>query len=118
MSRNYTNCPIHIHVAEQKKEVTEILNALNRRPIEWLVDNLELNPKWCLIHCTQMLNQEAKLLAETGAVIGLCPITEANLGDGIFNGDKWLKEGGKFGVGTDSNIKISLFEELVPCVYI
>ncbi len=117
LSRNYTNCPIHIHVAEQNKEVTEILNAWNRRPIEWLVDNLELNPKWCLIHCTQMLNQEAKLLAETGAVIGLCPITEANLGDGIFNGEKWLKEGGNFGVGTDSNVKISLFEELRTLEY-
>ena len=63
LSRNFTNCPIHIHVAEQNKEVTEILNAWNKRPIEWLVENLELNPKWCLIHCTQMLNQEAKLLA-------------------------------------------------------
>ena len=64
-----------------------------------------------------MLNQEAKLLAKTGAVIGLCPITEANLGDGIFNGEKWLKEGGKFGVGTDSNVKISLFEELRTLEY-
>ena len=117
LSRNFTNCPIHIHVAEQKKEVTEILNAWNRRPIEWLVDNLELNKKWCLIHCTQMLNHEAKLLAQTGAVIGLCPITESNLGDGIFNGEKWLKEGGNFGVGTDSNIKISLFEELRTLEY-
>ncbi len=117
LSRNYTNCPIHIHVAEQNKEVTEILSAWNRRPVEWLVENLELNKKWCLIHCTQMLNQEAKLLAKTGAVIGLCPITEANLGDGIFSGEKWLKEGGKFGVGTDSNIKISLFEELRTLEY-
>ncbi len=64
-----------------------------------------------------MLNQEAKSLAKTGAVIGLCPITEANLGDGIFNGEKWLKEGGKFGVGTDSNVKISLFEELRTLEY-
>ena len=64
-----------------------------------------------------MLNQEAKLLAETGVVIGLCPITEANLGDGIFNGKKWLQEGGKFGVGTDSNVKISLFEELRTLEY-
>jgi formimidoylglutamate deiminase len=117
LSKKFTNYPMHIHLAEQNKEVTEIFNAWNKRPIEWLVDNLELNNNWCLIHCTQMLNQEAKLLAKTGAVIGLCPITEANLGDGIFNGEKWLKEGGKFGIGTDSNIKISLFEELRTLEY-
>ena len=103
--------------AEQKKEVTEIFNAWNKRPVEWLLENLALNKKWCLIHCTQMLDYEARLLAETGAVIGLCPITEANLGDGIFNGKNWLKEGGKFGIGTDSNIKISLFEELRTLEY-
>jgi formimidoylglutamate deiminase len=117
LSKNFTDYPIHIHVAEQKKEVLEVSNAWSKRPIEWLIDNLDLNSKWCLIHCTQMLNHEAKLLAKTGAVIGLCPVTEANLGDGIFNGKSWLKEGGKFGIGTDSNVKISLFEELRTLEY-
>ena len=104
LSKNFTDYPIHIHVAEQKKEVLEVSSALSKRPIEWLIDNLDLNSKWCLIHCTQMLNHEAKLLAKTGAVIGLCPVTEANLGDGIFNGKSWLKEGGKFGIGTDLSL--------------
>ena len=117
LSRKFTNYPMHIHLAEQNKEVTEILNAWNKRPIEWLVDNLELNPKWCLIHCTQMLNQEAKLLAETGVVIGLCPITEANLGDGIFNGFQYNEQKGLYGIGTDSNINISLTEELKTFEY-
>ncbi len=117
LSKNFSDYPIHIHVAEQKKEVLEVSHAWSKRPIEWLIDNLDLNSKWCLIHCTQMLNHEAKLLAKTGAVIGLCPVTEANLGDGIFNGKSWLKEGGKFGIGTDSNVKISLFEELRTLEY-
>ena len=99
------------------KEVSEIYSAWSKRPIEWMVENLDLNEKWCLIHCTQMHDNEAKLLAKSGAVIGLCPITEANLGDGIFNGRNWLKEGGKFGIGTDSNVKISLFEELRTLEY-
>ena len=103
--------------AEQKKEVTEIFNAWNKRPVEWLIENLALNKKWCLVHCTQMLDYESRSLAETGAVIGLCPITEANLGDGVFNGEKWLNEGGKFGIGTDSNVKISLFEEIRTLEY-
>ena len=117
LSQNFIKFPIHIHVAEQKKEVTEIFNAWNKRPVEWLIENLALNKKWCLVHCTQMLDYESRLLAETGAVIGLCPITEANLGDGVFNGEKWLNEGGKFGIGTDSNVKISLFEELRTLEY-
>lgn len=117
LSQNFSEFPIHIHVAEQKKEVTEIFNAWNKRPVEWLIENLALNKKWCLVHCTQMLDYESRSLAETGAVIGLCPITEANLGDGVFNGEKWLNEGGKFGIGTDSNVKISLFEEIRTLEY-
>ena len=117
LSQNFSKFPIHIHVAEQKKEVTEIFNAWNKRPVEWLIENLALNKKWCLVHCTQMLDYESRSLAETGAVIGLCPITEANLGDGVFNGEKWLNEGGKFGIGTDSNVKISLFEEIRTLEY-
>ena len=116
-SKNFSNRPIHIHVAEQRKEVLDISRAWSKRPIEWLIENLDLNEKWCLIHCTQMLNHEAKFLAKSGAVIGLCPITEANLGDGIFSGKRWLKEGGKFGIGTDSNVNISLFEELRTLEY-
>lgn len=104
--------PIHIHVAEQKAEVEEVLAALGRRPVEWLLDNAPLDPRWCLIHATQMLPAETQALAATGAVAGLCPITEANLGDGVFDGLRWRAAGGRFGVGSDSNVRISLTEEL------
>lgn len=104
--------PIHLHIAEQLAEVTEVQGAWGARPVEWALENLALDPRWCMIHATQMTPAETAALARTGAVAGLCPITEANLGDGIFDGPGWLGAGGAFGVGTDSNIRISLAEEL------
>lgn len=104
--------PIHLHIAEQVAEVTEVEAAWGARPVEWAVANLPLDTGWCMIHATQMTPAEAAALARTGAVAGLCPITEANLGDGIFDGPGWLAAGGAFGVGTDSNVRISLPEEL------
>ncbi len=104
--------PVHIHIAEQLAEVAEVQTAWAARPVEWAVANLPLDARWCMIHATQMTPQEAATLARTGAVAGLCPITEANLGDGIFDGPGWLAAGGGFGVGTDSNVRISLMEEL------
>ncbi|MBL9046408.1 MAG: formimidoylglutamate deiminase [Tabrizicola sp.] len=104
--------PVHIHIAEQVAEVTEVQAAWNARPVEWALANLSLDPRWCMIHATQMTAAETTALARTGAVAGLCPITEANLGDGIFNAPDWLASGGAFGVGTDSNVLISLAEEL------
>jgi formimidoylglutamate deiminase len=80
--------------------------------VEWAVANLPLDARWCMIHATQMTPAETAALAMTGAVAGLCPITEANLGDGIFDGPGWLAAGGAFGVGSDSNVRISLPEEL------
>lgn len=107
-----TSGPIHIHIAEQVAEVTEVQAAWGARPVEWAVANLPLDPRWCMIHATQMTPAETTALARIGAVAGLCPITEANLGDGIFDGPGWLAAGGAFGVGTDSNVRISLAEEL------
>lgn len=104
--------PIHIHIAEQVAEVTEVQAAWGARPVEWAVANLPLDARWCMIHATQMTPHETSGLAKTGAVAGLCPITEANLGDGIFDAPGWLAAGGSFGVGTDSNVRISLAEEL------
>jgi formimidoylglutamate deiminase len=104
--------PVHIHIAEQVAEVTEVLAAWGARPVEWAVANLPLDPRWCMIHATQMTPAETQALARTGAVAGLCPVTEANLGDGIFDAPGWLGAGGAFGVGTDSNVRISLAEEL------
>ncbi len=104
--------PIHIHIAEQLAEVAEVQTAWGARPVEWAVANLPLDPRWCMIHATQMTPGETAALARSGAVAGLCPITEANLGDGIFDGPGWLAAGGAFGVGSDSNVRISLTEEL------
>ena len=104
--------PLHIHAAEQTAEVEEVEEFLGARPVDWLLANAEVDERWCLIHATHMTPDEASALAGSGAVAGLCPITEASLGDGIFEGAAWLERGGRFGVGTDSNIRISLAEEL------
>ena len=111
------NSPIHMHLAEQVAEVEEVLEVWGKRPAEWAVENLPINSQWCLIHCTQMLPHEVKDLAETGAIAGLCPITESNLGDGIFDGLNWLKNGGSLAIGSDSNIRISLSEEIRTLEY-
>ena len=104
--------PLHLHIAEQVAEVTEVLAHRGGRPVDWVLANADVDARWCLIHATQMLPSETLGLAATGAVAGLCPITEANLGDGIFDGVRWLGAGGRFGVGSDSNVRISLTEEL------
>lgn len=106
------DAPFHIHVAEQIAEVEEVKNVWGARPIEWLLHNADVSSRWCLIHCTQMQAHETKGLAHTGAVAGLCPITESSLGDGIFDGVRYLSENGRIGIGSDSNIRISLSEEL------
>jgi formimidoylglutamate deiminase len=104
--------PIHIHIAEQVAEVEELLAHTGARPVEWFLANASVDGRWCPIHCTQMTLAETTALAETGAVAGLCPVTEANLGDGIFDGVTWATAGGAFGVGTDSNVQITLMGEL------
>lgn len=109
--------PIHMHLAEQIAEVDEVSNHLGARPVEWLLHNADVNEDWCLIHCTQMTDTETSALARTGAVAGLCPITESSLGDGIFNGVAYKQSGGRFGVGSDSNIHIALWEELATLDY-
>jgi formimidoylglutamate deiminase len=104
--------PVHIHIAEQLAEVAEVQAAWRARPVDWAVANLPLDGRWCMIHATQMTPFETAALAKTRAVAGLCPITEANLGDGVFDAPGWLAAEGAFGVGTDSNVRISLTEEL------
>jgi formimidoylglutamate deiminase len=103
--------PVHIHAAEQVAEVAEVQTALGARPVEYLLDR-GADARWCLIHATQMTETETARLAASGAAAGLCPITEANLGDGIFDGAAYRAAGGMLGVGTDSNVLISLVEEL------
>ena len=109
--------PVHIHVAEQPKEVEDISAWLGARPVEWVLANTPVDGRWCPIHATHMTAAETEGLARSGAVAGLCPITEANLGDGPFNGPGWIAAGGAFGVGSDSNVRISMVEELRTLEY-
>ncbi|WP_237213653.1 formimidoylglutamate deiminase [Falsiroseomonas oryziterrae] len=96
--------PIHIHAAEQPKEVEECLAATRARPVRWLLDNMPLDARWVLIHATHLDDTEVADLAVTGAVAGLCPTTEASLGDGVFRLPAFLAGGGRFGIGTDSHV--------------
>lgn len=109
--------PIHIHVAEQVKEVEDCLAWSRARPVQWLLENAPVDQRWCLIHATHMTDDETRQMARSGAIAGLCPITEANLGDGTFSAPLFLSEGGRFGIGSDSNILISIAEELRQLEY-
>jgi len=113
----YPQGPIHMHLAEQVAEVDEVAQHWGARPVTWALDNMDLDPRWCLIHCTQMTGDETIALARTGAVAGLCPITESSLGDGIFDAVRWADNNGAFAIGSDSNIRISLSEELRTLEY-
>lgn len=104
--------PIHIHVAEQTKEVADCLAWSGARPVEWLLANAPVDPRWCLIHSTHVTEAEWRGVVARGAVVGLCPITEANLGDGVFPAVDFTRAGGWFGIGTDSNVQIGVAEEL------
>jgi formimidoylglutamate deiminase len=109
--------PIHIHASEQTREIEEVSACLGARPIEILLDRIGLDQRWCIVHATHMTAGETHGLATSGAVAGLCPITEANLGDGIFDGVAYLAAGGRYGVGSDSNVRISVADELRTLEY-
>ncbi len=109
--------PIHIHAAEQTGEVEQCLAWSGARPVQWLLDHAPVDERWCLVHATHMDDQECARLAATGAVTGLCPVTEANLGDGIFPATRYFGSGGRFGIGTDSNVSISVADELRQLEY-
>lgn len=109
--------PIHIHVAEQVKEVENCVAWSGARPVQWLLANAPVDKRWCLIHATHMLDTETIDMARTGAVAGLCPITEANLGDGIFPAPLFTEHGGRFGIGSDSNVLVGLPDELRQLEY-
>jgi formiminoglutamate deiminase len=107
-----TQGPIHIHAAEQLQEVADCIAWSKQRPVEWLLDHAEVGVRWCLVHATHMTDPEMIGLAKSGAVAGLCPITEANLGDGIFRAREFAGARGRFGIGTDSNVLLDAAEEL------
>lgn len=115
--RSYGDGPVHIHVAEQQKEVDDCLAWSGARPMQWLLASQPVDPRWCAIHATHMRPEETLGFAATGAVAGLCPVTESSLGDGIFDGVRFLGAGGRFGVGTDSNVQISAAAELRTLEY-
>jgi len=104
--------PIHIHIAEQIGEVQDCLAARGARPVEWLLDHAEVDARWTLVHATHLTPHETDRLAKTGAVAGLCPTTEANLGDGVFPLGAFIDAGGTLGIGSDSHISVSPVEEL------
>lgn len=108
---------VHLHIAEQEREVAECLDATGERPVDWLLGHVPVDTRWCLIHATQMTEDETRRLAATGAVAGLCPVTESNLGDGIFPATDYACAGGAYGVGSDSNVSISLRDELRTLCY-
>jgi formimidoylglutamate deiminase len=104
--------PIHIHAAEQRAELEACLASLGTTPVAWLLDAMPVGPTWCLIHCTHTTDAERRALAQSGAVAGLCPSTEGNLGDGIFGLGDFVAGGGRFGIGTDSHVGLDAFAEL------
>jgi formimidoylglutamate deiminase len=111
------NAPVHIHIAEQTAEVDACLAWSGQRPVEWLLDHAPVDIRWCLVHATHMSADESMRAARTGAVAGLCPSTEANLGDGIFDAASWLQGGGRWGVGSDSHACVNAAEELMLLEY-
>jgi formimidoylglutamate deiminase len=104
--------PLHIHVAEQRREVDQCFSSYGRRPVRWLLENFAVDENWSLVHATHMDVEEIASLAQSGAVAVLCPSTEANLGDGLFPLHDYLENGGQIAIGSDSHISINPFEEL------
>lgn len=112
-----TAAPVHIHIAEQTAEVDACLAWSGQRPVQWLLEHAPVDARWCLVHATHMTPEESMRAARTGAVAGLCPSTEANLGDGIFDAASWLQGGGRWGVGSDSHACVNAAEELMLLEY-
>ncbi len=109
--------PVHIHAAEQLKEVNDCLSWSHKRPVAWLLDNMGINARWCLVHATHLDDDETFRLAKSGAVAGLCPSTEANLGDGVFNAPDYFLQSGRWAVGGDSHVGVDPFRELALIEY-
>jgi formimidoylglutamate deiminase len=104
--------PVHMHVSEQTREVDECRAAHGKTPLEWIREVVEIDAHWCLIHATHLTHEERQAAAAAQAVVGLCPTTEANLGDGIFDFDAWFARRAPWGIGGDSHVSVSPFEEL------
>ena len=107
-----TDGPLHIHIAEQQREVEACLAWSGQRPVQWLFEHIAVDRRWCLVHATHVNDAELRAIVASGAVVGLCPVTEANLGDGLFPMQAYARAGGRFAVGSDSNVRIDAAEEL------
>jgi formimidoylglutamate deiminase len=107
-----SGAPIHIHIAEQTREVNACTDWSGKRPVEWLLENQPVDARWCLVHATHVQEAEWQAMAERGCTVGLCPTTEANLGDGLFPAHEFMRAGGRFGIGSDSHISVDPREEL------
>lgn len=112
------SAPIHIHIAEQTREVDDSLAFSGQRPVEWLLEHLPVDHRWCLVHATHLNNNEMLALARSGAIAGLCPTTEGNLGDGIFPLPDYRAAGGRYGIGSDSHVSRNPLEELRLLEYV
>ncbi|WP_121373881.1 formimidoylglutamate deiminase, partial [Pseudomonas aeruginosa] len=112
LAAGHGDLPVHIHIAEQQKEVDDCLAWSGRRPLQWLYENVAVDQRWCLVHATHADPAEVAAMARSGAVAGLCLSTEANLGDGIFPATDFLAQGGRLGIGSDSHVSLSVVEEL------
>lgn len=110
--------PVHIHAAEQTREVADSVAFSGQRPVEWMLEHLPVDRRWCLVHATHLTVDETRALAQSGAVAGLCPTTEANLGDGVFPLPQFRAQGGRFGIGCDSHVSRNPFEELRLLEYV
>ena len=117
LRRQYPDMPVHIHVAEQVKEVEDCLQVHNQRSVEYLFNNYEVDANWCLIHATHLNDAEINMIAQSGAVAGLCPTTEANLGDGFFSAREYLNQKGAIGIGSDSHCSVDFRDELRTLEY-
>ena len=112
LTRLAGSAPVHIHLAEQAKEVEDCLSWCGLRPATWLLETFDVDHQWCLVHATHVDHGELERIASSGATVGLCPITEANLGDGIFPAAQYNALSGSYGIGSDSNVLIDAAEEL------
>jgi len=111
-SDSHPDSPFHIHISEQLREINESVLATGRRPVEWLLESCSVDEAWCLIHATHITKSEMKGIVESGATVGLCPTTEADLGDGFFPFPDFMEAGGSWAIGSDSNVCLSPSEEL------
>ncbi|WP_373084731.1 formimidoylglutamate deiminase [Sneathiella sp.] len=109
--------PLHIHIAEQQKEISDCEAAYGARPLDWLYDNFNVDDRWCLVHATHVTDDELARIVTSRTIVGLCPLTEANLGDGVFPAKAFVDQGGMFGIGSDSNVCLSAARELESLEY-